>query len=94
MNAEAIMIASEQNIKRLVAFASRGPRRVAQVAALRGAEAGRRGFHGVREHHGRCPLPPSGTFFNRLGNSANFAVTDFSEVGQQRRAGKLMVAGS
>jgi hypothetical protein len=28
------------------------------------------------------------------GNSANFALKEFSEVGQQRRAGKLMVAGS
>jgi hypothetical protein len=33
-------------------------------------------------------------FFNRLVNSANFALTEFSEVEQQRRAGKLMVAGS
>jgi hypothetical protein len=34
VNSEALMIASGQNVKRLVAFGSRPPRRVAQVAAL------------------------------------------------------------
>jgi hypothetical protein len=62
VNSEALMIASGQNVKRLVAIGSRGPRRVAQVAALRGTEAGPRGFHGVREHRGRCTWPPAGPF--------------------------------
>jgi len=35
VNAEALMIASGQNVKRLVAFETRGPRRPAQVATLR-----------------------------------------------------------
>ncbi len=73
VNAEALMIASGQNLKRLVAVGARGPRRPAQVAALRGAEAGRRrGLHGVRDHRGRCTWPRSGTFFNTLANSRTF----------------------
>jgi hypothetical protein len=35
VNAEAIMIASGQNVKRLVSFGLRGPRKSAMVAALR-----------------------------------------------------------
>jgi transposase len=72
VNTEALMIASGQNVKRLVAFGSRRPRRVAQVAALRRTEAGRREFHGVREHRRRCTLPRGGTFFNRLTYSRHF----------------------
>jgi hypothetical protein len=41
VNSEALMIASGQNVEWLVAFGSRPPRRVAQVAALRRPEAGR-----------------------------------------------------
>lgn len=54
VNSEALMIASGQNVKRLVAFGSRPPRRVAQVAALRRPEAGRPGLRDVRKHRGRC----------------------------------------
>jgi hypothetical protein len=39
------MIASGQDVKRLLAFGSRDPRKPAQAAALRGPEAGRPGFH-------------------------------------------------
>ena len=35
VNAEALFIAAGQNIKRLLAFGERGPRREARVAALR-----------------------------------------------------------
>ena len=52
VNAEALMIASGQNVKRLLAFRSRLPRRPAQVAALRRPEAGLPEFHGVRRHRG------------------------------------------
>ena len=72
VNSEALMIASGQNVKRLVAFGSRRPTRVAQVAALRRPEAARREFHGVREHRRRCTWPRGGTFFNRLSPSANW----------------------
>jgi hypothetical protein len=54
VNAEALMIASGQNVKRLLAFGVRRPRRPAQAAVLRRSEAGRPGFHGLQRHRGRC----------------------------------------
>ena len=62
VNAEALMIASGQNVMRLLAFGSRRPRRPAQVAALRWPEASRRRFHGVRGHRGRCTWDPAEPF--------------------------------
>ena len=53
VNAEALMIASGQNVKRLLAFGSRSPRRPGQMAALRRPEAGRPESDGVRRHRGR-----------------------------------------
>ncbi len=55
VNAEAIMIASGQNVKRLLAFGTRGPKRPAQAAALRRPEPGRCGFHEVRGHRESRP---------------------------------------
>jgi transposase len=63
VNSEALMVASGQNVKRLLAFGSRGPRRPAQVAALRRPEAGRRGFHEIRKHRWRCPCSPTKILF-------------------------------
>jgi len=63
VNAEALMIASGQNVKRLLAFGSKGPRRPAQAAALRRPEAGRPGFHEIRKHRGRCPWDPTESLF-------------------------------
>jgi transposase len=74
VNSEALMTAAGQNVKRLLAFGSKGPRRPAQVAALRRPEAARRGLHGVREHRGRCTWPPNWAFFNTLLPSAHFAL--------------------
>jgi hypothetical protein len=34
-NTEALLVAAGQNVKRLLTFGSRGPRKLAQVAALR-----------------------------------------------------------
>jgi len=65
VNAEALMIASGQNVKRLLAFGARGPRRLAQVAALRRPEASRRRFHRVPRHRGRCLWSPAGPFSTR-----------------------------
>jgi Transposase DDE domain len=64
VNAEALLKAAGQNVKRLLAFGSRGPRRVAQVAALRRPEARcpRRRFHEVRRHRRRAPLGRVGSF--------------------------------
>ena len=39
VNAEALMVASGQNLKRLLSFGSGRPRKVAQVAVLRQPEA-------------------------------------------------------
>jgi transposase len=80
VNAEALMIASGHNVKRLLTYGAKGPRRPAQVAALRRPEACCSGFHGVRRHRRRCPWPRSEAFFNRLRYSANFAFWGFSEV--------------
>lgn len=65
VNSEALMIASGQNLKRLLAFGTRSPRRVAQVAALRRPEAGRRGFHDLRIHRKRRQWCSARTFSTR-----------------------------
>src|SRR5215207_6772694 len=65
VNAEALMIASGQNVKRLVAFGAKGPRRAAQAAALRRPGAGCSGFQGVREHRRGCTWRPARPFSTR-----------------------------
>jgi hypothetical protein len=65
VNAEALMIASGQNVKRLVAFGAKSPRRAAQAAALWRPKAGRCGFHGVREHRRGCIWRPARPFSTR-----------------------------
>lgn len=55
VNTEALLIAAGQNIKRLLAFGERGPRREAQVAALRRLAPDPYGSRGVRKHRKRCP---------------------------------------
>ena len=60
------MIASGQNVKRLLDFGARGPSRPAQVAVLRQPETDHPGFHRVRAHQREMHLAPNGTFFNRL----------------------------
>jgi transposase len=67
VNSEALMIASGQNVKRLLAFGTRSPRRPAQVAALRRPEAGRCEFHEVRGHCESCPWGPARPFSTRWG---------------------------
>jgi len=62
VNSEALMIASGQNVKRLLAFGARGPRRLAQAAALRRSEASHRRFHRVQRHRGRCLWSPARRF--------------------------------
>jgi hypothetical protein len=66
VNTEALLKAAGQNVKRLLAFGSRGPRKPAQVAALRRPEAlcpGR--FHKVRRHLRKALLGPAGRFSTR-----------------------------
>lgn len=74
VNAEALMIASGQNVKRLLTFGPRRPKRPAQVAALRRPRAGRPAFPEARGHRERCPWHHTKpAFFNRLGRSKKFA---------------------
>jgi transposase len=72
VNAEALLIAAGQNVKRLLTFGERGPRRPAQVAALRQPAPNPHGFCGVRRHHRRCSRRQGG-FFNTLRISRKFA---------------------
>jgi Transposase DDE domain len=51
VNAEALMIASGQNIKRLLAFGNRRPRKLVQAAALRPPERFPSTVHRVARHH-------------------------------------------
>jgi Transposase DDE domain len=62
VNAEALMIASGQNVKRLLAFGPRGPRKTATVAALRPPE--KPSQHPIRRH--RTARARRG-FFQRAG---------------------------
>lgn len=64
VNIEALLIAAGQNIKRLLAFGSRRPRRMAQAAALRPSglppiQPGRRGLG-----HRRCKYAPRPELFS------------------------------
>src|ERR687897_404231 len=54
VNVEALLIAAGQNVKRLLTFGERGPRRGAQVAALRQPSPHPYELCGVRKHRGRC----------------------------------------
>jgi hypothetical protein len=62
VNTEALMTAAGQNVKRLLAFGTRRPKRPSQAAALRRPEASRREFHGTRRHGRRCPRGPARPF--------------------------------
>jgi transposase len=62
VNAEALLIAAGQNVKRLLTFGTRGPKRPAQVAALRRPAPNPRGFCGVRRHRKRYSRRPARVF--------------------------------
>jgi hypothetical protein len=55
VNTEALLIGAGQNIKRLLAFGERGPRREAQVAALRWPAPNPYESSGVQKHRKGCP---------------------------------------
>jgi Transposase DDE domain len=66
VNTEALLIASGQNLKRLLlAFGYRGPRRPAQVVALRQPAPKPYEFRGLRRHRKRHSRRQEG-FFNSL----------------------------
>ena len=68
VNAEALLIAAGQNLKRLLAFGHRRPKKPAQVAALRlPSTANNRGLHHLRQHRVECFSVPQRSFCNTLG---------------------------
>jgi hypothetical protein len=60
VNVEALLIAAGQNVKRLLVFGERGPRREAQVAALRPPASNPYEFCGVRKHRNRLSASSEG----------------------------------
>jgi hypothetical protein len=64
VNAEALLIAAGQNVKRLLTFGRKGPRRPAQVVALRVAPTARRPL-GQRPF--TSPIPLGSTLFQQAG---------------------------
>ena len=54
VNPEALLIAAGQNIKRLLTYGHRGPKRPAQVAALRRAAPDPYESRRVRKYRKRC----------------------------------------
>jgi transposase len=74
VNAEALLIAAGQNIKRLLSFGHRGPRRQAQVAALRQPAPDPCELGGARKHRRRSSRRPARVFQH---------PGEFSEVNMQ-----------
>jgi Transposase DDE domain len=62
VNAEALLIAAGQNMKRLLTYGHRGPRREAQVVALRRPALDPYEFYGARRHRKRCSWRPARVF--------------------------------
>jgi transposase len=67
VNIEALLIAAGQNMKRLLAFGGRRPKKLAQAAALRPPTATDHKNSYAREHRAERSWPPSRVFFNKLG---------------------------
>ena len=67
VNIEALLIASGQNVKRLLAYGGRRPKKLAQAAALRPpAATGRHEINHARKHLARRSRWPMRVFFNKL----------------------------
>ncbi|MBV8828022.1 MAG: IS1182 family transposase, partial [Acidobacteriaceae bacterium] len=67
VNKEALLIASGQNVKRLLAFGGRRPKKPARAAALRPPAAPGYEIRRAREHRSRHSWQPTRAFFNTLG---------------------------
>jgi hypothetical protein len=63
---EALMIASGQNVKRLLTFGGRRPKKLAQAAALRPPTATGDQISRIREHRWSSSWGPRKAFFNTL----------------------------
>jgi len=66
VNIEALLIASGQNVKRLLAFECRRPKKLAQAAALRPLTTPGHEISRTRKHLARRTWRPTRVFFNRL----------------------------
>ncbi len=68
VNCEVLVVATGQNIKRLLTFGSRGPRKLAQAAALRPPVAAHLDSRHFRRRHAQCgPKVQRSPFCNTLG---------------------------
>jgi hypothetical protein len=67
VNIEALLIASGQNVKRLLIFGGRRPKKVAQAAALHPPTTTGYEIRRAREHRSRSCSWLTKTFFNTLG---------------------------
>ena len=66
VNIEALLIASGQNVKRVLAFGGRRPKNLAQAAALRPPVATSHEISRARKHLARPSRGSTRTFFNNL----------------------------
>jgi hypothetical protein len=66
INIEALLIASGQNVKRLLAFGVRSTKKLAQVAALRRRAATIHQISRTQEHRSRRSWRPTRALFNGL----------------------------
>jgi hypothetical protein len=66
VNIEALLIASGQNVKRLLTIGGRRPKKLAQAAALRLPVATGHEISRTREHLSSRSWRPMRAFFNRL----------------------------
>jgi len=66
VNIEALLIASGQNVKRLLTYGGRRPKKLAQAAALRPSATLGHEISRTRKHLARRSWWPTSVFFNRL----------------------------
>src|SRR3712207_1047101 len=66
VNMEALLIASGQNVKRLLDFGGRRPKKLAQAAALRSPTVTGHQISRAREHRSSRSWRPTKAFFNTL----------------------------
>src|SRR5918994_2222096 len=83
VNAEALLIAAGQNVKRLLTFGERGPRRVAQVVALRQPAPNPRELRSVRKHRKRC-FRRSTRVFQQAGRFSELRIAPVQHIGTSR----------
>src|SRR5215218_7619287 len=71
VNIEALLIASGQNVKRLLTFGGRRPKKLAQAAALRPLVATDHRINRAQQYRSSRSLWPTKAFFNKLSTLGN-----------------------